>query len=394
MKLHVSSILQSITIRLTLSILGLTPQLQSRMELASPDLSLDHLSHAAFLSANTPTTIHSISPTPYSILVPWMYSISPKYRPFAAVVFGSLCDVIAAEFLARLATTYLHTCSIASTTVAHSMHNTRSNCKKSPEDVGDHGSRKKEARSSVDDAIMTHAVASMYLWNPLSILVCVSASAAPFVASTCVVSLAAGVQGNAVLSAASLAVAAHCKTDGILMLMLVPSLVIAAAMHGEKMHKYNIENVKDKKGEPRNACSSGSHGRARKIAQKCTIFVSVFVATLFTLQIITHGVVYYQARGGGMVDGANYSGVNRMKMHSMKNVISSLVVLHYYPQPWSNIQPNLGLQWYLFSEVFPQFRYDGVIFVKKNFKDSLELVSLFLAAAYFGTLHSIFSRYC
>jgi hypothetical protein len=168
-------------------------------------------------------------------------------------------------------------------------------------------------------------VATMFLWNPLTIASCVSGSADPLrlsaVFSAAALAAAATIgdkKSSRFAAGACLALAFQCSSSSQILLLAIPLIMLSLKTH-QKQHQKIVKTT----------LAAQSTGVS---------FTSgfLFAATILTLA-------------------SNYLLSSKcFTFPSRQNSKGSIG--HVSGSPWSNIEPNLGLQWYLFAQVLPPFR--------------------------------------
>ena len=181
MTLALGQILQPVLLRVCLALSGLSSVLRSRMEVSSPPTSFDQLADTAFLlqSGTDPSSLPHFP----ALLLPFHKITGGGILP--AVFFGAIADAISGAALYHL-----------------TLQQTQS------------------TKNAVD-------VATMFLWNPLTIASCISGSTdslrlcALFLAAACA---AAGKSG---LSGGCLALVLHFSTPCLFSLFSSPVMLMA-----------------------------------------------------------------------------------------------------------------------------------------------------------------------
>jgi hypothetical protein len=173
-------------------------------------------------------------------------------------------------------------------------------------------------------------VAMMFLWNPLTIASCVSGSADPlrlcavFVAAA----VAAGKQQRLSVAGGYLALALHFSPSSSYFSWFSPTLWISIPLimlSIQKQQNTKNTNANRTTSSPRTAAAAAAAAAA---------FLAGFILTATTLFLASNYLLY-----------SDFTPLDILNNKYTKE-----------SQPWSNIEPNLGLQWYLFAEVLPPFR--------------------------------------
>lgn len=177
-------------------------------------------------------------------------------------------------------------------------------------------------------------VSTMFLWNPLTIAACVSGSGDPLKNVGIFAAAAAAASGHPLASGAALAWAVHLSSPHTVLLVI--PLVILALRGATKPGKMNFIA----------SLLAGVLGGSTLLAVAGGFLASGSLAR--ALQSLPDGILHainellgvgYRLPGDGVVESSFSSAGSSSQA-----------------EPWSNLNPNIGLQWYLFAEVFPIFR--------------------------------------
>jgi GPI transamidase subunit PIG-U len=327
MTLNPIEILLPVLLRLALALVGLTSLLRSRMEVSAPPTSFDHISDTTFLlqSGTDPSSLPYVP----AILLPFYKITGGGILP--AVFLGATADAISGAAL------YL---------LARSLDLTKT-------DAGD--------------------VATLFLWNPLSIASCVSGSADPLRLSAVFVAAAAAAAGKSLaIAGASLALALHFSSSEFssfspMILMVIPlvSLYLKNQQKQKKSSGINNNMSRTRHGNTSATASTNKKTAATTpfVAASFTFLVGFLVTSTILGSIAPSYLTYTDSPSSSRFErGAGMAWLNKIFIyfsrreddhHQRDSAFSSS---SSFP-PWSNIEPNLGLQWYLFAEVLPPFRY-------------------------------------
>ena len=292
---------QAVAIRLVLAALGVSTVLRSRMEVAAPPTNFNHMADAAFLHSSG-TNAAELSPVS-GLLLEFVQLTRAAMLP--AVVLGAICDVISAKAVQLLAV------------------NT--------------GYSLLEAQNA----------ALMYLWNPLSIVVCVSGSADPLWLAGIFAAAAAAAAGSPAAAGAAMAWAVHFSRTPQTILLAIPMVLLA---------------LKREKSVGKSRCVGKFVASLLTAVAALRLFADVF---LFRGSLITAGkalhirLINYSCGMLGlqccMREGSLKFGP---PLVSSGTSMAAAVAVDFGASspPWSTFTPNVGLQWYLFAEIFPIFR--------------------------------------
>lgn len=169
-------------------------------------------------------------------------------------------------------------------------------------------------------------VMTMFLWNPLSIASCVSGSTDPLRLCAIFAAAASAAAGTSLARAgACLALALHFGSTWHLLLMSIPLIMLSL--------RKNTKTTRSSRP------SDATHATTTTTTRAAFTFLAGLIVTSAMLTIASLYLIHNKS--------PTVSTTMNMR-HSCRREEA---------QPWSNIEPNVGLQWYLFAEVLPPFRY-------------------------------------
>jgi len=174
-------------------------------------------------------------------------------------------------------------------------------------------------------------VMTMFLWNPLSIASCVSGSADPLRLCALFAAAATAATGTRLGRAgACFALALHFDSSSQLLLMAIPLIMLSL-----RKNFIDIGSSKSPNCDPTTTATT--------LPRASFSFLAGFLFTFTVVTIASHHLIHkkYPTLSTLLDSSYNYISHNYGKEET---------------RPWSNIEPNLGLQWYLFAEVLPPFR--------------------------------------
>lgn len=292
-----------ILFRLIIPLIGMSDSLRARFEVASPSGGLDFITDASLL---TQTGAFLAPGTP---IAPLLIAFNRLTRAslLSAVALGTVADVITAISLRSVA-----------------------------------------LRTGSSSSTATNA-AVIFIWNPLSIFSTASGCADPLKLASAFSAAAAAASAHPFLAGTSMAILTH--LGGVFQ----PQVVLLAL----PLVSMIMLNVQFKSGTTSWAV----------LTHQATGLAACTGAWAFTTAGLATGIGNGLALGNLHAGIANLFGLTFGKAFhepsTTTNDASSAVgwllptVYNGYlgNEPWTNLSPNLGAQWYLFAELFPQFRY-------------------------------------
>jgi hypothetical protein len=294
----ISNITKALALRVALAMMGVGSYMRSRMEIGSPATSLDAYAEAAFLHRAGAASLGGFQGSPL-LLLPLAQAAGGRLLP--AVLLASLADAASAALLQRLA-----------------------------------------AAAGCGPAAAA-AAARALLWSPLAVLTCAGGSLAPLYVMTVLAAAAAAAEGRPWAAGAALAAAAH-LAGGQLALCALPLALLLWQRAGSGARSWRCAQLAAAfVGAGAALAAAGGAALALALGGPPRRGCHMWPAWLASVPPFS-GLCAAQGAGswelwselGGEGGGGAYDGP--------------------LPPGSSVVAPNLGLQWYLFAQVFPKFR--------------------------------------
>jgi len=173
-------------------------------------------------------------------------------------------------------------------------------------------------------------VMTMFFWNPLSIASCISGSVDPLRLCSIFAAAAAAAGTRLASAGACLALALHFGSSSQLLLMAIPLIMLSL----------KTNTTSSAHATRKSPCTTHTMSPATLPSKALVSFLAGFLFTS-TMVTISSQYLFYK----------KYPTLSTLLLDA-----SPLSSRDQEARPWSTIEPNVGLQWYLFAQVLPPFR--------------------------------------
>lgn len=306
MAFNLLELFQAVALRLVLAAIGLGPLFSSRMEVAAPGLSWESIAEAAFLHhTDSPMSPKSSLVSPISLFLTKITGGSL----LASVALASAADVASAMALRLLA-----------------------------------------ARGPSSIASIADKIGLIYLWSPLAIVASISGSAAPLYVAAALTAAALATCGHPSLAGTALAAAANISGPQTALLGISIALLAAGGAPKARLRKA-VTFI----------ASFAAVAVSLALAQGALLCKSWSAAIGILPQLAMRSVLATVGLEVAFISSKSAPGIWGMEWFSGQSSTScsrlGSSLATGGDDRWATIEPNLGLQWYLFAEVFPQLRF-------------------------------------